>query len=198
MQLYYSDASPYSRKARVVAMEKNIPLELKPVATFDNPPDLLAVNPLCKIPALVLQSGNSICDSAMICEFFEMVNPQPVFYPLRPDVRTGVLAREALAIGVMDAAVKLAYETMRRPENLRWDVWITRQEDAIMRTLKEMEKSLPSLTDAFTIDQVTLACALGYITYRHGQLKWKENYKQLAAWYEKAMKRESMQKTAPN
>lgn len=190
MKLYYSDASPYARKVRIVAAEKNIPLTLLPVVASDDPPELHKANAIGKVPALLLDDGQSLGESTQICLYLESLKPEPKVYQHTLDI----LRRDALAIGLIDALVRQVVE-LRRPPEKQWQPWLDRQQRAITRTLAVFEQE--QFGDAFTIDQITIITALGYLDLRMPEMHWRSTYPKLAKWVEKTSTRKSVQETIP-
>lgn len=196
MKLYYSVNSPYARKVRVAALEKGIAdrLEYIAVNSLENSPELIAVNPLCKVPALVLENGHAIVDSPLITEYLDSLDDRVRLFPASPE-RWPVLARAALAHGVMDAAVGLVVQS-RLPEEQRSFLWRERYENAILRTLAQLARDVPdpAITDISTIN---LAVALEYLDFRLPYLSWKSQFPNLATWGKMFSTRESMRNTRP-
>lgn len=197
MKLYYSQTSPFARKVLVTALEKGQELELVPALPWENDPALLASNPLGKIPALVLENGRTYCDSPLICEYLDMLTEEPRLIPQAAEGRLEVLRLDALALGIMDAGVKLTIEMLKRPPELLWEEWKERQEQAITRTLGILEAETVAFSGELRLHHITLATALGYLDFRHDYLGWRLGHPQLTKWYEKFSQRPSMQETAP-
>src|SRR5436190_16368666 len=118
MKLYFNPASPFVRKCRVIAHELSIALDLAETTARDDEA-LRRVNPLKKIPALVLDDGAVLYDSRVICEYLNTVG-KGSFYP-EGAARWTALRRQALADGVMDAAVANRYEVIQAPEKQNAD-----------------------------------------------------------------------------
>lgn len=190
MKLYYSDASPYARKVRIVAMEKNIPLELIPTVASDDPPALHKANAIGKVPTLELDDGSALGESGHICTYLESLVKKPKVFSTKPVI----LRRDALAIGMMDALIRHVLE-VRRPEDKQFQPWLDRQHRAITRTLDVLEKE--KFGKAFTIDQITLITALGYLDLRLPNFGWRKTHKRLARWAEKLAGRPSVKETIP-
>ena len=123
MKLVTSLTSPYGRKVRVVLLEKKIPFQLQ----VENPwlPDspVSSLNPLGKVPVLVLEDGVSVFDSRVIVEYLDHVSPVAHLIPAEPKSRMAVRGVEALADGVTDAAVAVFLERKRSPEQQSAD-WL--------------------------------------------------------------------------
>jgi glutathione S-transferase len=193
MQLFASPASPFARRVRVVCLEKYVPVHVVPTDVYANDPAFLMRQPLGKIPAMELDDGSVLHDSSVICEYLEARYPNP---PLLAD-RLEVLRRDVLAVGMMEAAVRLVLERDRRPQGTQWPVWKERQEQAVYRTLAWFERYLPTHTP-ITLDKISLAVALEYLDFRHPHISWRLHAPQLAEWLKQWAERPSMQKTAPH
>jgi len=196
MRLFYSEASPFARRVRVTALEKGIDLELVATNVFDEDEQFLRINPLGKIPALITDEGVNYCDSSVICEYLDQRTRSKRLIPATPSARVAMLRRDYMALGIMEAAVRLIVES-RRPEGTQWGLWVGRQEKAINRTLDAIEQELHEWPEEISLAHVTLGCALGYIDFRHAFINWRRGRGQLADWYEDVAARASMQDTAP-
>ncbi len=199
MQLFYSPNSPYARKCRVLVIEKGLESQVKFKETdpHASPAELLAVNPLSGVPALVTKEGGCIVDSPIICEYLDALpSNMPPFFPEKKSERFAVLALAGLADGMIDAAVELILQR-RRPEEKQWPDRIERREQAIMRTIDVISRhSLPG--DAMlNIGTLTLACALAYLHFRHPHLQWEHSHPELDTWLAHVLKRPGFEATQP-
>lgn len=195
MKLFYSTNSPYARKCRVMVIEKNLQgrVELVNLNPLENPPELLAVNPLGTVPALVTDEGLHLCESPAICEYLDSLSPHNPLYPAGG--RECVLAFAALADGIMDAAVACVMEGRRPPEK-QYDAWVERKQSAIRRAIAKFA-AIPMENSPLSIGTLSLAIALSYVSFRLPQLNWQEAHPQLAAWHAQFSMRESLQTTKP-
>ena len=193
MKFFYVRNSPYVRKCHVVALEKGVAdqLEIIETVTAENPPALLAINPLGTIPALVSQSGMHICQSEAICEYLNTLSPEPDLYMDRICVQPFA----ALAEGIMDAAVSVIQEK-RRPEGNQSPAWIERKEIAISRAIGKFA-GIPMENSPLSIGTITLGVALGYVSFRLPHVAWREAHPALAKWFDEFSKRPSMVATQP-
>ncbi len=197
MKLYYTKRSPYAVKVRAVAIEKGIDLKLIEVADLSNKPaELVAANPLGKIPALALDDGTSLFDSPVICQYLDVKGAGAKLIPSRGDKRFNVLRTEALADGLMDATVAVIMENMR-PEDKRFDGAIARQKTTIHRTLGYFNSNISEISGRVNLGQLAVAAALGYINFRMADMAWQVQYPALSKWYDKISKRESVAITKP-
>lgn len=201
MQLFYAAASPFVRKVLVLAHETGLvdQLRIETVTVSPvNPDDRLnAGNPVGKIPALLLDDGNALYDSPVVCEYLDSLeHAGPKMFPAGSE-RWQALRRQALADGIMDAAVLCRYEAALRPEEFRWDDWSANQQAKISRALDALETEIDSFSETVDIGAISVGCALGYLDFRFADNDWRSGRPKLAAWYETFAQRPSMQQTQP-
>lgn len=193
MQLLYTKRSPYSRKAQIMALEKNIPLELIEEDLLKKSPGLLAANPLGKIPALILDDGQTLFDSPVICEYIDSLNDAPVLIPAAQ--RFAILRWQALADGLMDNTVAMYLEKVRHPLDFN-PKFLQNLERNCALVLQYCEEHLPELAD-FSLAGISVACAVDYINFRFPDLNAQGLYPNLQAWLAEFSQRASMQETVP-
>jgi glutathione S-transferase len=198
MRLLASPTSPYARKVRIVALEKGLMdrLTVEMINPLDDDGRLAAVNPLGKVPALVLDSGAALFDSGVICEYLDQLDGAPTLLPPRGAERFEVLAWHALAQGVLDAALNIVMER-RRPEAQQSPLWLERWSAAIVRGLEALDRTIQRRPDDFDLGAITTACALGYLEFRLPDLAWPESAEALKVWWDQARQRPSVSATAP-
>jgi glutathione S-transferase len=183
MKLLSSLLSPYVRKVRIAAAMKGLDsqIELVPIDTnVPNNPEINRVNPLAKVPALMV-NGGSIFDSHVICEYLDGQAASPPLFPASGQDRIATLTLAALADGILDAALLLVYEQRYRPQEKWHQPWQQRQQDKIDRALDLLEQSPPTWGASPDYGHLTLACALGYLDFRH-QGSWRAGHPKLVAW----------------
>jgi glutathione S-transferase len=199
MKLLYSPASPYARKVLVLAHEVGLIDRIAVTTAGASPtgpaPEVAAHNPLGKIPALVLEDGTALYDSRVICEYLDGLSAGPRLFP-EGAARWDALIRQALADGLLDAALLTRYERVLRPEERRWDAWESGQTGKIRSALDRFE-TLVAGGPALDIGTVAMACALGYLDLRFPDLAWREGRPALAAWFADFARRPSMEATVP-
>jgi glutathione S-transferase len=196
MELLGSPASPFVRKCLVVLAETGQDdVIFTEVATtpMDTAAAAAAANPLGKIPSLIRDGGPTLYDSRVITRFLDH-RAQAGLYPETRLWET--LTLEATAEGIMDAAVTSVYEKRLRPEEFWYQPWLDAQWAKITRALDALESRWMShLHGPLDMGQIAVACALGYLDFRHGANDWRKGRDGLAAWYEAFAERPSMQGT---
>jgi glutathione S-transferase len=183
MQLLSNPLSPYGRKVKIAVAMKGLKDQVEIVGIDTNPldnPQINTVNPLAKIPALVVD-GTAVFDSHVICEYLDSLAPSPVLFPKAHSERVKTLVLGSLADGVLDAALLLVYEKRFRPEEKWHAPWQQRQQGKIDRALDHLEKSPPAWGAGPDYGHLTLACALGYLDFRH-EGKWRAGHPKLVGW----------------
>ncbi len=117
MKLIGSIASPYVRKVRVVLAEKKLDYRLRCSKTSGRADTTIAQsNPLGKVPCLMMEDGSALYDSRVIAEYLDTLTPVCKLLPPNGRDRADVKVWEALADGVLDAAVLVRLEKTLRPE----------------------------------------------------------------------------------
>jgi glutathione S-transferase len=192
MKLLYTKRSPYARKVRVIALEKNIPLDLIDEDLQKKSQRLLDANPLGKVPTLVLDNGTTVFDSPVIGQYLDSVNDKAVMIPHEALERIEVLKWEAFADDLMTAAINLYMERVRHPNDFHKD-FTAALEANIHSAYGYIEKNLSKLKK-FNLASIAVASAIGYIHFRLPHLKVQGA---LALWFEEISKRPSMAQTIP-
>jgi glutathione S-transferase len=200
MKLFYSQTSPFVRKCLVAAHELDLAqrLELLPAAAHPVNRDHSVVerNPLGKIPTLVTDTGTVLFDSRVICEYLNGLGDGHLL-PAAGEARFAILTDQALADGLMDAAVLARYESALRPEHLRWPDWSGGQMEKVSSALCDFERRAAAWGGRVDLGVIAVGCALGYLDFRYPGIEWRERRPSLARWYEQFAARESMAKTRP-
>lgn len=200
MKLFYTVNSPYARKVRIVALEKRIQIGLLEVVLADPDCPVKQYNPLGKVPVLVLPDGESLYDSRVIVEYLD--NRTPLAHLIPQDLTAKIKVRrwEALADGVCDAAVSVMLE-QRKPEAQQSSAHIEKQFDKVTRGLNVLNLDLAKkkwcVNEKFSLADIALGCALGYLDLRVAHLNWQESYPNLAKHYNVLVKRASFKQTMP-
>jgi glutathione S-transferase len=200
MRLYLSAASSYSRKVRVMLIEKGVAHDLEIVNLWE-PNELKKTNPIGKVPALQLDDGRVLINSALIADYVDGKFPEPRFIPADAELRLEVKRWEALADGTMDAVSASLYEMRFHDEAARSQDWLARQRgkvDAGFATLEKMLGNRPwCVGEAMTLADVAIGCHLGFIALRAPRFFPQEAYPGLARLWKTLEGRESFKMSAP-
>jgi glutathione S-transferase len=199
VQLYHATASPFARKVRVLVREKGLldrveEISVNPLA---DPAALHFVNPLGKVPALVLSDGLALFDSPVICEYLDTISGSPRFLPKEGERRWQVLRTQALADGIMDSGVAMIYES-RRPESQRSPDWQQRRQDSILRSIRQLDDDPGMLSGPVNLGSIAVACALGYLDFRLPELDWRQPNPHVANAYASLRELPGMRATLPS
>ena len=200
MKLIIATPSPYARKARVVLLEKKIPFE----TVIENPwiPEtgIGNINPLGKVPALILDNGEVVHDSSVIAEYVDTFTQSPRLFPADPLQRVAVKQIEAIADGVCDAVVLILLERYRRPE-LQSATWMSRQRKKVDAGIEELSQRLGEkeffTATGLSLAEISTACTLGYLDLRFPEFDWREGHGNLQRLFEKMSARPSFAQTIP-
>ena len=181
LTLRSSGASPFGRKVKIAAkilglMDRIVVEETDTTSAADS---IRQQNPLGKIPALVLEDGGVVYDSRVIVEYFDHLAGGGKLIPVEPGARFAALTSQALADGMMDAAILQIYELRWRDEAMRSARWVDHQAGKVARALAALEAHAPQ--GGLTIGHVATACALGYLDLRFGG-RWRAEHPRCVAW----------------
>ena len=199
LTLFCSFPSPFVRKVLVCADEAqvSIPIERKlaVVSPIKRDPVVAAANPLGKVPTLVLEDGFALFDSAVICEYLNSRGNGSLLPDAGPQ-RWRVLRDQALADGMLDAAIIARHETASRPAAYQWDGAIAAQREKIVASLNVIETESPDYDGRVDVGTIAVACGLGYLDVRLPDLRWREGRPNALRWYARFAQRRSMLDTS--
>lgn len=198
MKIFFSPTSPYVRKCMVTAHEVGLvdQLELLPASAHPVTRDqnIVASNPLGKVPTLVNDQGLALYDSRVICEYLNELGHGHLLAKEGP-LRWEALTLQSLGDGILDAALLARYENHVRPEALRWADWVKGKLDAIHTSLAQLNQHPEWFDRDFNLGLLTIGCALWYLDLRYPELNWRQNYPVLSKAAAPILNRESMQQT---
>jgi glutathione S-transferase len=192
MKLLYTKRSPYARKVNVIALEKNILLDLIDEDLQKKSSRLLDANPLGKVPTLILDNGTTVFDSPVICQYLDGLDDRVIMIPRQAAERIEVLKWEAFSEDLMAAAINCYMEKIRHPQDFHQEFTATLEKN-ILSAYRYIEKNLSQL-HTFNLAPVAVASAIGYIHFRLPHLKVQGA---LLQWFEAISKRPSMAQTVP-
>ncbi|NML61413.1 glutathione S-transferase [Massilia sp. RP-1-19] len=201
MKLIGSLASPYVRKVRVVLAEKKLDYAYELENVWSPDTRINESNPLGKVPCLMMEDGSPMYDSRVIAEYLDTLTPVCKLLPPNGRDRADVKVWEALADGVLDAAVLVRLEKTLRPAEQQSEAWTTRQMAKVGAGLAVMSTDLgesPFCTgNQYTLADVAVGCALGWLAFRFPEIDWRGDYPNLARLYDKLSERQSFRDTVP-
>ena len=198
MKLFFSPTSPYVRKCLVTATEvgviERISFQVGSAHPVKRDANILAHNPLGKVPTLVTDDGLCLYDSRVICEYLNHLGGGSLL-PQSGPLRWQAMSLQSLGDGILDAALLIRYESTARPEALRWSDWIDGKLDAMHTSLAHLNKTPAYFEPAFHLGLLTVGCALWYLDLRFPDLEWRSKYPALAQASSSLMARPSMQRS---
>jgi glutathione S-transferase len=202
MKLFWSPRSPFVRKVMIVLHENgqvgDVTLERQVVAMSKPNDVVLRSNPLNKIPTLVLDDGQVLFDSRVICEFFDRRAGTRLF-PADSDAYFTALTRQSLGDGLMDLLLvwRNWYQERDLVFNDTTNPYIAAFHRKATTTLDFLDRLAPDLAGPLTIGHVSIGCALGLLDFRWPDLDWRTGRPAITAWYQEFSQRPSAQDTLP-
>jgi glutathione S-transferase len=198
MKILFSPFSPYVRKCMVVAHELGLDGRIELLASSAHPVNrdrqIIATNPLGKVPTFYTDDGQVLYDSRVICEYLDNLQGGSLF-PAAGRDRWTALTLQSLGDGVLDAALLARYEDTTRPEAFRWNDWKLAQMDKFETALAALDAAPGQLADRVNVGTLTIGCALWYLDLRFADFAWRDRHTQVARWYEQFRQRPSMSAT---
>jgi glutathione S-transferase len=199
MKLVYSPPSPFVRKVTTLIHYADLSdrIELINVKTtaLSVAEEARAANPLGKIPVMILEDGKAIFDSRVITRYLDEIAgsnlyPQEKIYD--------ILTLEGLADGIMESAVSITYESKLRSENEQSPSWMEAQWSKVLHAVKALDEGeFKAMDGDINMGQIAVACALGYLDFRHDARQWRNGCSNLASWNDEMMKLPALIKTIP-
>jgi glutathione S-transferase len=201
MKLIGSFTSAYVRKARVVLAEKKLDYQFELENVWAPETKIAASNPLGKVPCLVMEDGSTMYDSRVIAEYLDTLTPVCKLLPPNSRDRANVKVWEALADGVLDAAVLAYLERTWRPGEQQSQAWFDRQMGKVHGGLAVMAENLGEqpfcMGIHYTLADVAVGCTLGWLSFRFPDIDWRSPYPNLARLFDKLSERPSFKDSVP-
>jgi glutathione S-transferase len=203
MKLIGSGTSPYVRKVRVVMAEKKLDYAHVVEDVWSAHTTIAESNPLGQVPCLIMEGGEALFDSRVIVEYLDTLSPVGKLIPAVGRERAEVKTWEALADGLLDAALLARLEATwaGRTEAQRSPAWIDRQLGKVHAALKSMAQGLGDKPFCvgihLSLADIAVGCALGYLDFRFSQIDWRASHPNLQRLYEKLAQRQSFVDTQP-
>lgn len=203
MKLIGAVTSPYVRKVRVVMAEKKLDYQFVQEDVWSSETTISESNPLGKVPCLVMEGGEALFDSRVIVEYLDTLSPVGKLIPAVGRERAEVKTWEALADGVLDAAIlaRLENNWAGRSKAQRSQAWVDRQIGKVEASLKAMSQGLGEKPFCagihLSLADIAVGCALGYLDFRFPEIDWRAAYPNLEKLDAKLMQRTSFQDSKP-
>jgi len=178
LKLFFSHASPFARKCRIAIRLKSLLSQTDEIEAtpLQNPPELLAANPIAQVPSLILENGIAVSNSPLICAYIDKIGTGKSIYG---SDELAIRRLENLGDAIMETAVKIRLEQLR-PEGEKSPSWIKRWQDNLERTLIFAEKEVNNIDlNQLNIGNISIVCALSYLDLRFPEYEWKNKYKNL-------------------
>jgi len=199
MKCYITANSPFARKVRVATYETGLVDEVEwQVITREQRAEIIpGINPLGKVPVAILDAGDVLFDSPVICAYVDSLNNGPKLIPETAEARWAVLTLEALGDGLGDAVIAASQED-QKPDAKRTQAIVDRQTGKATNALGVLDNKAGDFNDRPMMGEIAVACALGYMELRDVVPGWRETYPALSGWYTEILKRPSFIRTAPS
>ncbi len=201
MKLTFSPASPFARKVRIAAIELGLidKIELAPVAVAPGQAntEYEKITPLKKLPVLILDNGEVILDSYVIVEYLDELAGGGKLIPASGPLKWKVKTEHSLLQGVLDSMLLCRYESITRPESLRWKAWTDDHWNRAWSGMARFENDPAMLSRPLDIAQIALTCVLGYADFRFADRPWRTAFPKLDAFHQKMLERPSVKISVP-
>jgi glutathione S-transferase len=201
MKLIGSLTSPYVRKVRIVLAEKKLDYQLELENVWAADTTIQKLNPLGKVPCLIMEDGYAMQDSRVIAEYLDTLTPVCKLLPPNGRERADIKCWEALADGVLDAAVLVRLERTLRPAKQQSEEWMARQMQKVTLGLASMAERLGDdafcASNHYSLADVAVGCCLGWLSFRFPEISWRADHPNLARLYDKLAERPSFKDSVP-
>ena len=200
MKLHWSPRSPDVRKVLIVAHEKGVADRIERVRThvglFHVNDAILVDNPVGKVPTLILENGEALFDSPVICEYLDGLSPANPLLPATGSERIATLLRQATGDGIMDVLNAWRADTMK-PDAVPSAALAKASTTKFLNAVDALERGIPARDpSAVDLGDLAIACGLCYADFRFAELDWRKGRPRLAAWHAKMSERPSLVATA--
>jgi glutathione S-transferase len=201
MKLTFSQASPFARKVRISAIELGLIDKIEFVAATVVPgqanDEYLRINPLKKLPALILDNGEVILDSYVIVEYLDEIAGGGKLIPASGPNRWRVKSDHSMLQGMLDSMLLCRYEKMVRPQGLQWQAWSDDHWNRAWSGMARFDEQADVLARPLDIVQIALTCVLGYADFRFADCGWRKAFPSLDAFHERMLSRPSVKVSLP-
>ncbi|MEE8334641.1 MAG: glutathione S-transferase family protein [Alphaproteobacteria bacterium] len=199
MQLAYSTTSPYVRRVAVTVTELGLDgrVERISVDNRDQDGDYASINPLLKVPSMILDDGTALIDSTAIAEFLDMQHDGPKLFSPPGEGRVERMQLQVLVNGMQEASTTATGEMIRRPESLRWDEFLDITLNKVRRGFGRLDHWIELIDRPIDYAVICVGVLCAHVDFRLGHIiDWRAGHPRLADWYAGFAQRPSMQETA--
>lgn len=199
MQLAYTTTSPYVRRVAVTVTELGLDgrVERISVDNRDEDSDYAAINPLLKVPSMILDDGTALIDSTAIAEFLDLQHDGPKLFSSSGEGRVERMQLQVLVNGMQEASTTATGEMIRRPEALRWEEFLEKTLNKVRRGFDRLELWIERIDRPIDYAVICVGVLCAHVDFRLGQvMDWRGGHPRLADWYARFAQRPSMQETA--
>lgn len=199
MKLAYTTTSPYVRRVAVTVTELDLDgrVERISVDNRDQDGDYAGINPLLKVPSMILDDGAALIDSTAIAEFLDMQHAGPKLFPPPGEGRVERMQLQMLVNGMQEASTTATGEMIRRPASLRWDAFLETTLNKVRRGFDRLEQWIDLIDRPIDYAVICVGVLCAHVDFRLDRvIDWRAGHPRLADWYERFAQRESMRETA--
>ena len=190
--LYNGPTSPFGRKVKIVSIVHEIDVEEKIINIYEAG-FLDQHNPLRKIPTLLV-NNLTIIDSDNICLYFDSITKKKSLFP--KDRYWEIMSLTSIANGLMETVLERFME-ISRPDEDKSKKTIDKLETRALRTIEWLKNNWNNYNEQnLTMDQIAIACALDYTSFRLTN-NWKKENSKLDKWLNMFLQNEFMASTVP-
>lgn len=197
MKLYYQTHSPYARKVLIFAHEIGIASQLEVMHHETSPlkknTHVYSMNPLGKVPVLVLPPGTALFDSSVICDYLDTLHNGKRLIPTEGEARWRALKLQAMAQDMADIGISARWENTRRPAELRYPALSAGYSEKLVECYNWLEREL-HVDTGVDIGHIALASTLSWLEFR-GLAGFRTERPRLTAWFDEFCQRPSMKST---
>jgi glutathione S-transferase len=166
--------SPYVRRVAIALKVLGIEFERNRMSVFADAEEMRRINPLGRIPSLILDDGEVLIDSAAILDHIdEVVGAEWALLPAAGAARRQALRITALATGAIDKAGAYCYERMLRPADKMYEPWLERCRTQLETGLAALEAATGDgyyVGDRLGLADITVGCLIAYLRMRQGEV----------------------------
>lgn len=179
--------SPYVRRVAICLKLLEVEFEHQSLSVFSTFDEFRQINPVVKVPTLVLDGGQVLMDSCLILEYLGSLVPSRSLWPSQPAARIHATRLVGLALAANEKAVQVVYEHKLRPAEKLHEPWLERVHLQLFSALGELEQELarePLSTEPQALGQaeVSIAVAWSFTQLMLPLLVQVEEFPRLAAF----------------